>query len=517
MRIGLLPLDERPVNARLPGQIAALAGGALELPPAGVLSRKKRPADTEALVSWAAALAHGDPVPAALVVSLDMLGHGGLIAARTTADALSEVVSRWEVLRELRAVAPETRVHAVSLVTRAPNSYNDDEEPAYWSEIGADLHAFGGALHRSFLGEPAADGATPASFRERLPAEPVADFTARRLRNHTGNLAALGLAADGVLDTLLLTADDTAERSAGSLEQIWLRHWTDVLAPPPGRVLSHPGADEVGSVLTARAVLAELDVPPPSVAVVCGVPGGLERVAPYENQPLGVGAEGHVRACGARLTDPGDADLVLVVHPWDTAGGDWAHRHPTVRDSSHPEVLATVAEVATHRARGAAVAVADCGYPNGSDPALVSALGERGPWEDLAGYAGWNTAGNTMGSVIAQAVVHTAARRAGVLDTAAHRALLLHRLVEDHAYMAGIRGAALAEFTDRTRHSTLPAELVEPVRAWVAERLATAPGELPGFAGWTVPPDSVTLPWQRTFEVDFAVTAPATSGSGERS
>lgn len=508
MRIGLLPLDERPVNARLPGQIAALAGAVVDVPPEELLSRKKTPADPAALSSWLTQRVSEDHGAQALVVSLDMLGYGGLIAARTTDDATAAVLSRWETLRLIRRTAAECQVHAVSLVTRAPNSYNDDEEPDYWRDIGADLHQYGAALHREFAGEPAGPGGTPAEFRGRLPEAAVRDFTVRRLRNHTGNLAALSLAADGVLDTLLVTADDTAQRSAGSLEQLWLGHWQQALASAGQSVLTHPGADEVGSALVARALLPLLGVVPPRIAVVCAVPGGLDRIAPYENIPLGTAAQGQVRAVGATPSSVEEADVVVLVHPPDPAGGDWAHRHPTVRSAADAEVRATVSEAASHSRRRVAVAVADCAYPNGADPTLVAELSEALPLTSLAGYAGWNTAGNTMGSVIAQAAVYAAARRAGTLDPAAQQALLLHRLVEDRAYMAGVRGAALSHFTDQSRHSTLPDALVAPVRDWIAERLVDAPAMFAGFEHWRIAPESVRLPWQRTFEVDFDVAAP---------
>ncbi|WP_016907662.1 DUF4127 family protein [Streptomyces xiaopingdaonensis] len=505
MHIALLPLDERPVNTRLPRQVAAVARVEVELPPAAMLSRKKQPGDTAALGSWLEATVERSAPADELVASLDTLGYGGLIAARTTTDSVAAVLNRWEALRRVRARAPRTGLHAVSLVTRAPNSNSSDEEPDYWRHIGADLHRYGAALHRRYLGEQAGEREA-GELRDRLPRESVADFEARRLRNHTVNLAALGLAADATLQTLLITADDTAERSAGSLEQHWLAHWKRVLGDAVDGVLMHPGADEVGSVLVARAVLGRIRDTPLPVAVECAVPGGLSRVAPYENLPLAQGTQGHLRAVGAApVPADADAELVVVVHPPDQQGGDWAHGHPRVREQEHSEVRATAERVASLVAAGAAVVVADCAYPNGSDPALLAALQARIDLKSLAAYGGWNTAGNTVGSALAHGVVHATARAAGVLDDAAHHRLLLHRLIEDSAYMTDIRGRALARFTEQDRHDELPADVREPARSWIAAELARSVERFPEFAGWSLPADSVRLPWDRTFEVDFAL------------
>jgi hypothetical protein len=52
VQIALLPLDERPVNTRLPADVAAIAGGRVLLPPASILPSMRRPGDTSALREW---------------------------------------------------------------------------------------------------------------------------------------------------------------------------------------------------------------------------------------------------------------------------------------------------------------------------------------------------------------------------------------------------------------------------------------------------------------------------------
>jgi hypothetical protein len=45
MRIALLPLDDRPVNGRLPAMVAAIAGAELLMPPVELLPRMREPSD----------------------------------------------------------------------------------------------------------------------------------------------------------------------------------------------------------------------------------------------------------------------------------------------------------------------------------------------------------------------------------------------------------------------------------------------------------------------------------------
>ena len=76
---------------------------------------------------------------------------------------------------------------------------------------------------------------------------------------------------------------------------------------------------------------------------------------------------------------------------------------------------------------------------HGADPLLIEELHRRGILLRLVAYGGWNTAGNALGSVVAAAAAIQIGRAAGTLDAAAARRVLLHRLIEDFAYMTDAR------------------------------------------------------------------------------
>ncbi|GLW57475.1 DUF4127 family protein [Kitasatospora phosalacinea] len=511
-RIALVPLDERPACAELPRLVAAVAGVHLLTPPADTMPRLREPGDPDALAAWLAAV-EAD----AAVVSLETVGHGGLIASRTRPATVASVTAAWAPLHALAARG--VAVHAVTLITRTPDSADAMEEPAYWDPHGPVLHRLSADLHRG-ADDPAAVAATLGAAE--VPTAVRADFLTRRVRNHAVNLAALELVADGTLRTLVVGADDTAEHGLATAELHWLDTWTAWLGLH-GRVSVRPGADEACTVLLARTLLDLLGGPAPTVRIEAADPAGLRRTAAYENVPVATTATRQLQACGAVvLPDPdtgtpdtgtpdtgtpdtGTPDVVLLVHTPDGTG-DWAVAPPAATDPAPARALA--ARAADLLAAGQAVAVADCAQPNGADPELVRALAEAGILEQLTAYAGWNTAGNTLGTVAAHTVTAVAARRAGRFDERAHRRLLLHRLVEDRGWMSGERARVRAVLgSDPTRHDHVPAD--HPVLADIAAGLARRRAELPGFDGLAVDPGSVRLPWSRTFEVDFTLTGGA--------
>lgn len=515
LSIAFLPLDERPVNVGLPAGIAAIAGAELILPPDDMLPRLRQAGDADGLGAWLEGTAASTD---AVIVSLDMLCYGGLIAARTTADTTLSALGRLDMLRRLHAAHPALPLCAVSLVMRASNSYNPQEEPEYWAQYGMELHKLGALHHRNLLetvGAGAFDGNADklATLRATLPGSVLADFERRRLRNHHVNLEAIALASEGVLDPLLITADDTAEHSAGSVEQVWLRQWAQVL-PTAGEVLMYPGADEVAAVLVARQLGHHHGVTP-EFTVECADPPGMERIAKYENSPMREAVERQIRASGSVVTDD-PAAMALVVHAPDPKRRDHcgmviSQSDPTKSDHDGSGFDAADAAAARKTAeliaqllgQGRAVALADLRYSNGADPMLVRELARRGVLMRIAAYGGWNTAGNALGSVVAAAAAIQIGTAAGTLNTGAAMRMLLHRLVEDYAYMAVARrpyNAGVYNFPDAAEEREAEAALASGLTAMLRQ--------LAGRDDLAV--TDVSFPWHRSFEIDFSISGDLT-------
>jgi hypothetical protein len=508
LSLTFLPLDERPVNIGMPAGIAAIAGATLVLPPDALLPKLRQPGDADGLGRWLESTA---ATTGAVIASLDMLCYGGLIAARTTADTTLTALGRLDTLRRLHAAHPDLPICAVSLVMRATNSYNAQEEPEYWAQHGMQLHKLGALHHRDLLESVGAkfegNAAELDKLRAALPADVLADFERRRLRNHHVNLEAIALASEGAIDPLLITADDTAEHSAGSVEQVWLRQWSKVL-PIAGEVLMYPGADEVAAVLVARQLGHRFGVTP-EFTVECADPPGMERIAKYENSPMREAVERQIRASGSRIVDD-KAAMALVVHAPDPkrrdhcgtviskAGADDANGSMFDADDA-AEALKTADLIARLLAAGRDVALADLRYSNGGDPLLVEELHRRGILLEIVAYGGWNTAGNALGSVVAAAAAIQIGRKAGTLDAGAAKRMLLHRLIEDFAYMTAARHPYNAGvYTFRDRDDEARAE------AAVRDELDAALKRLSGNPGLGI--SDVRFPWHRSFEVDFVIT-----------
>jgi hypothetical protein len=278
--------------------------------------------------------------------------------------------------------------------------------------------------------------------------------------------------------------------------------------------MMHPGADEVGSALLSTLLMRHAGRTP-RVAILYSHPGDAALIAPYEDSPVRDTVRGQIHACGCQAADPADGcDFVLGVATPSPRRTDYRPEYAAedrrARTAAYHSFLA---ELAAWQIRGVPVALADVAYPNGSDPLLTELLlAEASPLASgrLAAYGAWNTAGNTLGVVVAQAacslLIGDDPARAY-----AQRVFLAHRFLEDWGYQAVIRRDARAEAERRWgRRDPDPDDPDQQAAlcAFIEERLVARLAELQirGIGnGLRLTSGSTRLPWRRTFEVDFGL------------
>lgn len=503
MRVALVPLDDRPVCLQYPEMMAPLAHAEVVAPPRPALGRFTTPGDTTAIGRWLSALdlASID----ALIVSVDMLAYGGLVASRVHQVDVDAALTRLDVLRDIRRRRPDLPIYAFSVIMRlAPTA--DGVNEAWRSQLSrwADISPYASA-------DPAL-AAEVSTLEGEIPADALAGYTAARARNLRVNQASLDLLADGVLTHLVLSQDDAKPRGVHVADRELLTRKIRERSLTERAVLQ-PGADEVAVLLLARAVLARHGIRP-SMHATYSTGTARTMVAPFEDRALHETVSFHIRTAGAVESDTAAADLSLFV---------FASRH----DAGVPEAFAGAVDGAVQAGRRVVVADVDPkGDVQGASVSFTEALLARDLPARLYGYASWNTAGNTIGIAIPHGLLHhvgmvLASRCSSpAWHTAAEAQVrfMLHRLVNDYAYQGVVR-ATVNEALRRQGRSSLwlgaHAGAVESdIRSRLAgpfDRLAATftRGRLRLGASAQAPLDvrvtkvgplSLHLPWARTFE-----------------
>ncbi len=477
--MALLPLDDRPYNLSYVRGLARLVGRELHVPPPGLIGTFFTPGQPEACGRWLLDLPDG---VSTVIVALDMLTCGGLLASRSEAIDRDGALERLSSLQRLREGRPGIKVLAFDTIIRTSLSARDPES----RRVHRLLHRFT-TLEGKLRHAP--DESTRREYdhvARSIPASVVRRYRAVRERKHAVNRRAVELVAAGAIDVLHLLMEDVGPE--GDKFGVHKEEQQALLAMVgehgiADRVFLQNGTDEGACTLLARAVTAERGAAP-VFAVRYSAPDGADQVPTFEDRPFGANLASFVAAVGGKLTrDDRKADAVLAVHtPYGRA----------------PDLHGFVADIAGLISRGVPVALVDT-TTNQADLALMDALGKEIELDRLSAYSAWNTACNSLGTALAQIVLVLAAPNDPGLGKM-NRALLLERLLDDYIYEGIVRPKVNEELEREGANPWDLLERAEEVRARVAVELAAEARRTLQPRVGTRFAFTASLPWPRTFE-----------------
>lgn len=501
-RILFIPLDERPCNYEFPFLLSQ--GTELELvrPPKEMLGNKKLPADLPRLWSWLeqeAATAHG------AILALDTLLYGGIVPSRLHDQSPAELAEQLERLRMLRERCPNLQhMYAFQLIMRCPQYSLADEEPDYYANWGREIFRKGYIEHRHLSGLATDEELIELKHIDTvLPAGVLKDYLDRREVNALLNRAALELVSSEVIDFLIIPQDDSAPYGWTARDQQKVRERIAELDLEL-QVYMYPGADEVACTLLARMLNRVKGVTPLLYPRMSSDQGAL--VTPlFEDRHFGESLKYQILAAGGLMvSSAAEADVILLAN---TPGDTMAEAVDQQQASAGYDVQRNIIELIEYAAYvqqhwGKPVAIADVGYANGADLKLLRLLRRRGLLFKLAGYAGWNTSSNTLGTVIAQSMVY-----AHYGATQEHLDFLALRYTEDACYCAVVRMVMNERIVDGMGLSKF--ELDGPrgcAATIVREQLELVIRQMLLGSDEHIQIHDCYMPWNRTFEVGLHVS-----------
>lgn len=528
LKLVMLPLDVRPCCYDFPAKLARIAGHELTVPPRSLLNPNfMEPSSYPIIVQW---LKDQCSDADYLVLSIDMLVYGGLAASRRHLISVDQARHRMNLLSELKTANPRLRILAYSILIPLQPVVSDPKE-AREAVLIARYCQLSGRPARVMTPEDRSElddilRAIPRSFLEQ--------YLVTRRRNHEINALAVEAVSDGLVDFVVLPQCDSSQYGLHVQEQadlISVARTRGVL----DRILMYPGTDEVGMVLLARC-LSEVHDYKLKLFVRHTSSNGDSLVAPFEDVPIGENIRLQLEAIRGIMVDtPAEADVVMVVNGparsvetenyIEYLAGSGAQQHFVYRHRREiPEIWDIPSLVEYYLERQHRVAIADIALPNGADCDLLDLLSRRIRLSALTAFAAWNTAGNTIGTVLAHAMVRCFQSDHMMQDGAAnmaHYQFLFERYVDDWLYQSEVRTDIERHLLEEMGISPLNISPVyDEIDCLVARTLSSKAHALfdRHFKGAAVQNGDGTmilerianeyihLPWARTFEVSVDYT-----------
>lgn len=442
MKIGFLPIDNRPVCYTLPEQIAKIDESIeLFLPDRSLLGDLTKYANVNGIFEWLKNLPKLD----ALVISLDTAAYGGLISSRRCSDSFEEIREKIEKLKEILK-EKNAKIYAFSSIMRISNNNINEEEKEYWNLWGKKIFEYSFNSCKN-------NGENPP--QTDIPQKILTDYLNTRKRNFEINKIYLNWQQEGLFDTLVFSKDDCAEfgfnvREAQELENLG------------GFVKT--GADEIPLTLLARAIQGKIKIAP-----IFTEPSQKNLISNYEDVSIEKSVTGQIELAGCEVSELQNADMLLYVNNFKNHQGEIVMKRPT-------EPFSDVWNIPQKP-----YMIADVRFANGADNSFVNKLFEKGFDENFYGYSAWNTSANSLGSLICGAKVKFLAKK---YNDKEFKKLEIVRFLDDWAYQANVRQTLSKP--DTTELTTQ----MKPFEKEVAKVLKTE---------FEV---KYSFPWKRLFEVE---------------
>ena len=495
VKIVFLPLDERPCNYNFPYFI--LEGNAdfrIVRPPLSILGKKKIPADGGAVCDF---LKRECRDAEYLILSADMLLYGGIVPSRLHRSGERELTEKLEILSYVKQVNPKLKIYAFSLIMRCPSYSSADEEPDYYGWCGREIFLRGQFEHKFKKGvitkEEYTEGIRPLD--EKI-GNNIADYLERRKTNLSLVLKTLSLVG-GVIDKFIIPQDDSAPIGTTALDREAVTRY--IAENGIKGVDIYPGADEAGMTMLSAAITGAKNKSPKIYPLY--PKAECKDVVPlYEDRRVDESISFQIKNAGCIRADSAEeADIILfcnlpagkMKNAGEGGGEGYAER----------DLPSFTEKMRNYISEGKMVAAADLAYCNGGDTEWVKLIEKTVGISSLAGYAGWNTSSNSLGTVICQSAVYYFYG-----NTPAHGRFTAERIFEDVGYCAYVRKYMCDNVLPSLGLGYFDAgatdgEVANTVKEKITERIAeTLPSVCEKYEI-----SSCIMPWRRMFEVGLTV------------
>ena len=495
-----VPHDNRPISDEQTADTIRKLGWDIEVPPDELLGSRGALGNPEKVWDWLEERAKKADIA---VLSSDTLLYGSLVGSRKHEYNENKIRERIDRFREFKKEHPKLKLYVWGSIMRTPRSAeaSGGEEPSYYASYGNDIFRY-----TALTDKQETEGLTRREkkeyefLRKLIPQKALDDWLARRKKNFAANRSMIALARENKFDYFALGRDDNAPHSQTHMESRKLAEAGKDL--PASKFQSLAGIDEFGLLMLTRAV-NDWTKTVPFVFVKYNWGRGGETIPAYSDEKISESIKGHVTAAGGMIVASAkNADFVLLVNT--NPSGRTGEANDRKNDTKPHEGTKYFADlVADNVASGKPTCVADIAYANGADNALMEMLKNRDLLYKLRAYAGWNTATNSAGFVLAQGML------AEKMTPEAMDALLTTRYLDDWGYQANVRTvvarqlgwfrAAGAYASLDEKRSAIEARASQFMRRFAEENLP--PMEDMQFL-------EVHFPWNRMFEARFAIEPP---------
>lgn len=484
----LVPQDDRPVSLDYTVDTAEKAGYTVITPPKYLLSGKDYQGAPDRVWSWVMDnMGSAD----AAVISTDTLIYGGLVDSRKHNESIDTLTARENRIKSLHKTFPNVPIYAFGTIMRTPYASSSGVEPYYYANYGPSIYRISALQDKMDLKTiTPEESAELLSLKLSVPSEYLQDWFKRRTKNTIINKRLIADTKDGTFTYFCLGFDDSSKNSQSAMET---RYLGDDAKKLSDKVYgSFPGADQLALLLIARYHV-DTNKMAPTFSILYPLGRAEDTVPSYESQPIGKTIAQHITAVGGTIAKSGKPDVLLAVNtPLASTGESGQFSNFGMMKQS---TLDFMNQVKSAHDQGIPISMVDVYFANGSDNTLMKLMKKEDLLYSVAAYNGWNTASNTIGYSIAQAIL------APKMSEQDHKDMLTVQYLDNWAYQANVRKNlyrlqdSLNESPSNPPSATVKEEMIAEIQDFAKKEMGLNPATV-----------SAEFPWDRLFEIEALVS-----------
>ena len=316
-------------------------------------------------------------------------------------------------------------------------------------------------------------------------------FLNARKFGHETNLGCIQLVKDGIIDQLIICQEDSAPEGIQRFEQEKL---SAIIRENElnNKIFMANGASESGAELVMRALCSE-----GSNAEVVWLGENIGFSAMYEDRPFIENLNAHMSALNIKEIQGSD-NVICILPPKRRQNDytmDFSEDYEKYSDEEFEVMSQRISDLVQKDKR---VFLLDVESSNGGNPALLTAIAKKIPILELYGYSAWDTASNSLGTLLAQLL---ACRNKNSVGNKSYTA---ERILNDCVYLSVVR----QKVSEKLKSAGVNVWSIDDTKT--AERLIRDTfqenGELlHSIFDENVPKFQTELRWPRLFEIKLSL------------
>ena len=383
----LIPLDTRPPCQKMVIDAGKMAGVEIITPPSDIMDYYTKAGDTKAIQTW---LLNNIDKSDGAIISIDQLLHGGLLASRESGTKPDNSAELLSFMRQLKAKAPDKPIYAFNIlprITPPPTLDSDSKKIIKISRLINEISLFGNQDDIKLLSE----------LKQDINNDDLNIYIDLFRRNTLLNKSLINLANEGIITKLVIGQDDGEDFGIPNMEKKALINYLHSHNINTDKVIITKGADEVALSLLSNFVQIKTNYQP-TIYVEYNDEQASRTIMPFMAGSVGSTVNEKLIMSNAKQVDtPDKAGLILYVF----IGND--NNISTQKKSA----LA----IKNYLKQGKKIALVDLSYHfSANETIFPMLLKENIPINELTSYAGWNTASNSIGTALANAIIYKAIR-----------------------------------------------------------------------------------------------------------